>query len=100
MLEMQADYVLGKLARMEREGLDRLEVRARRHGRLQRDAAGGHRGDRRLARGRQPLLPPRVAAGSSTQFPGNMAAFRTMLEAPDDDAYVGGAVREPVAAAG
>jgi hypothetical protein len=29
-----------------------------------------------------------------------MTAFRTMLETPDDDAYLGGAVREPVAAAG
>ena len=35
-----------------------------------------------------------------TQFPGNMTAFRTMLDTPDDDAYVGGVVAMPVAAAG
>ena len=60
MLEMQADYVLDKLARMERENLSWLEVRRRRHGCVQRLAAGGHREGRGLARGRQPVLPPRV----------------------------------------
>jgi hypothetical protein len=34
-----------------------------------------------------------------TQFPGNMAAFKAVLDVPDEDAYVGGAAREPVASA-
>jgi cyclohexanone monooxygenase len=99
MLEMQADYVLGMLARMEREDLSWLEVRAdvmdAYNATLQEGiakVAAWHEVGSRYYRHESGRIV--------TQFPGNMTAFRTMLETPDDDAYLGGAVREPVAAAG
>jgi cation diffusion facilitator CzcD-associated flavoprotein CzcO len=95
MLEYQADYIIGKLERMEREGLDRLEVRREvmdaYNASLQEDIA-------KVAAWRE--VGSRYYRHESgrivTQFPGNMAAFRAVLQAPDDDAYVGEVTRAPV----
>jgi cyclohexanone monooxygenase len=90
MLEYQADYILGKLARMERDGVDRLEVR--------REAMDAYNAALQEAIGKVGAwreVGSRYYRHESgrivTQFPGNMAAFRAMLEQPDDDAYVGAA---------
>ncbi len=99
MLEMQADYVLDKLARMERENLSWLEVRGdvmdAYNVSLQEGiakVAAWHEVGSRYYRHESGRIV--------TQFPGNMTAFRTMLGTPDDDAYVGGVAQMPVAAAG
>jgi cyclohexanone monooxygenase len=97
MLEAQADYILGRLARMDREGLDWLEVRPEAmeayNVALQEGIAkvkAWHEVGSRYYRHESGRIV--------TQFPGNMGAFRAMLDVPDDDAYAVGASREPVAA--
>jgi cation diffusion facilitator CzcD-associated flavoprotein CzcO len=97
MLEAEADYILAKLARMEREGLERLEVRpeamAAYNAWLQEGIAGV---------GAWREVGSRYYRHESgrivTQFPGNMAAFRAMLAQPDDDDFVGTGPRETIAA--
>jgi cation diffusion facilitator CzcD-associated flavoprotein CzcO len=98
MLEYQADYIVAKLQRMDREGLSRLEVRADAmeayNASLQEDIAkveAWHEVGSRYYRHESGRIV--------TQFPGNMAAFKAVLDVPDEDAYVGGAAREPVASA-
>ena len=98
MLEVQADYILGKLARMEREGLDWLEVRGdvmdAYNASLQEDIAkveAWHQVGSRYYRHESGRIV--------TQFPGNMGAFRGVLETPDDDAYLGGGLPAATATA-
>ena len=87
MLEMQADYIAGKLRRIRDEDLHAIEVRAdvteAYNEGLQSDInaieAWRTTGSRYY----------RAASGRIvTQWPGNMAAFRRLLAEPDDGAYV------------
>jgi cation diffusion facilitator CzcD-associated flavoprotein CzcO len=88
MLEYEVDYVVRKLERMEREGLDRLEVRpeamAAYNAWLQEEIAAvdaWHEVGSRYYRHESGRIV--------TQFPGNMAAFSAMLATPDDDDFAG-----------
>jgi cyclohexanone monooxygenase len=97
MLEHEADYILAALARIEREGLDWLEVRQE-----AMDAYNVTLQERIAQVDAWREVGSRYYRHESgrivTQFPGNMAAFSAMLEEPDDDAWVGGTVarQQPV----
>ena len=91
MLEHEADYILAALHRMERDGLDWLEVRQEA---MDAYNATLQEGIAKVDAWRE--VGSRYYRHESgrivTQFPGNMAAFSAMLAEPDDDAYIGGAV--------
>jgi cation diffusion facilitator CzcD-associated flavoprotein CzcO len=86
MLEMQADYVIDRIGRLEREGADWIEVRAEAmeayNETLQRDIAAV--GAWRTVGSRYYRAP---SGRIVTQYPGNMASFRQLTAAADEDAY-------------
>jgi cyclohexanone monooxygenase len=93
MLEHQADYIVGKVQELDRSGHDWIEVRREAmdayNAELQAgiaEVAAWHEVGSRYYRHESGRIV--------TQFPGNMAAFKAMLDAPEHDAYELGSVAE------
>lgn len=99
MLELQADYILGKIGQLHAGGVRTVEVRP--------EAARRYNDDLQATLA---TVTPLQTTGSRyyragsgrivTQWPGTMAAFAEVLARPDDDAYLMTGPTGPTAATG